>query len=278
MQSAIRIGLRALVIVAMVGAFGFATASHAQSTYGSLTGQVTDPTGAALADASATLTDVGTSYSQTANTDSTGVYQFKLVSPGAYSLTISARGFAEYVQTGIVINANQYATQNVAMKVATAQGQVVDVTADTELINTTTPELGMTVNSQSVTDLPLINRDPSTLALLAPGMVDAAKAGVVWAQSGFSFPGEAAASANGGRIGSTFYMLDGVSNMDTYLGTNSPTPNPDATQEFRLISNNFSAVYGFSTGGVVSMATRSGIKPVARRTFRVHAQRRFRRE
>ena len=67
-----------------------------------------------------------------------------------------------------------------------------------------------------------------------------------------------AASANGGRIGSTFYMLDGVSNMDTYLGTNSPTPNPDATQEFRLISNNFSAVYGFSTGGVVSMATKSG--------------------
>ncbi len=58
--------------------------------------------------------------------------------------------------------------------------------------------------------------------------------------------------------GSTYYMIDGVSNMDNYLGSNSPTPNPDATQEFRLISNNFSAVYGFSTGGVVSMATRSG--------------------
>src|SRR6202451_3334595 len=249
MQSAIQKCLRALMIVALIGAFGSATASHAQSTYGSLTGQVTDPTGAALADASAPLTDVNTSYSQTATTDSTGVYQFKLVSPGDYSLTISATGFAEYVQKGIVINANLYATQNVAMQVATAQGQVVNVTAGTELINTTTPELGMTVNSQSVTDLPLLNRDPSTLALLAPGMVDATKAGVVWSQAGFSFAGEAGASANGGRIGSTFYMLDGVSNMDTYLGTNSPTPNPDATQEFRLISNNFSAVYGFSSGG-----------------------------
>jgi Carboxypeptidase regulatory-like domain len=258
MQSAIRMGHWVLMIVALVGAFGSATMSHAQSTYGSLTGQVTDPTGAAIADASATLTDVETSYSQTASTDSTGVYQFKLVSPGSYSLTISARGFAEYVQKGIVINANLYATQNVAMKVATAQGEVVNVTADTELINTTTAELGMTVNSQSVTDLPLNGRDPSTLALLAPGMVDATKAGVVWTQPGFSFAGESGASANGGRIGSTFYMLDGVSNMDTYLGTNSPTPNPDATQEFRLISNNFSAIYGFSTGGVVSMATRSG--------------------
>src|SRR5208337_3997124 len=134
----------------------------------------------------------------------------------------------------------------------------VNVTADAELIDTTSAELGMTVNEQSVSELPLNGRDPSTLALLAPGMVDAAKAGVVWSQSGFSFPGESAASANGGRIGSTYYMIDGVSNMDNYLGTNSPTPNPDATQEFRLISNNFSAVYGFSTGGVVSMATRSG--------------------
>ena len=116
----------------------------------------------------------------------------------------------------------------------------------------------MTVNEQSVTELPLNGRDPSTLALLAPGMVDAAKAGVSWMQSGFSFPGESAASANGGRIGSTYYMLDGVSNMDNYLGTNSPTPNSDATQEFRLISNNFNAAYGFSSGGVVSMATRSG--------------------
>src|SRR5208337_3966811 len=77
-------------------------------------------------------------------------------------------------------------------------------------------------------------------------------------QNGMAFASEIAASSNGGRVGSTYYMIDGVSNMDNYLGGNSPTPNPDATQEFRLISDNFSAIYGFSTGGVVSMATRSG--------------------
>ena len=80
----------------------------------------------------------------------------------------------------------------------------------------------------------------------------------MWAQSGFSFPNEAAASASGGRIGSTFYMLDGVSNMDTYLGSSSPAPNPDSIAEFRLITNNFSAAYGFSSGGVVSEVTKSG--------------------
>ena len=221
MQSAIRKCLRALIVVALVGAFGFATASHAQSTYGSLTGQVTDSTGAAIAQALATLTNVDTNYSQTTTSDSTGVYLFKLISPGRYSLTISATGFAVYVQTGIVINANLYATQDVRLAVAKT-GATVTVTANTELIDTTTSELGMTVNTQSMSDLPLNGRDPTSLALLAPGMVDANKAGVVWAQSGFSFPSEAAASGNGGRIGSTFYMLDGVSNMDTYLGSSSP--------------------------------------------------------
>jgi hypothetical protein len=245
------------MVVALVGAFSSTTASHAQSTYGSLTGQVTDATGAVVVAADVTFTNVDTNYSQVTKTDSSGVYIFELVSPGRYSLTISATSFAEYVQTGIVINANLYATQNVRLAVAKA-GATVTVTANTELIDTTTSELGMTVNTQSMSDLPLNGRDPTSLALLAPGMVDANKAGVMWAQSGFSFPNEAAASGNGGRIGSTFYMLDGVSNMDTYLGSSSPAPNPDAIAEFRLITNNFSAAYGFSSGGVVSEATRSG--------------------
>jgi hypothetical protein len=242
----------------LVGIAGSGTLVQGQGTNGNLTGEITDPSGAAIPGAVVTLTNVDTNYPQSTTTDSIGVYLFKLVAPGHYSLTVTASGFAGYSQTGIVMNANLYATQNVKMKVATAKGETVNVTADAELIDTTSAELGMTVNQNSMVDLPLNGRDPSSLALLAPGMVDAGKAGVVWAQSGFSFPTEVAASSNGGRIGSTFYMLDGVSNMDTYLGTNSPTPNADATQEFRLISNNFSSVYGFSTGGVVSMATKSG--------------------
>ena len=250
-----RVRVLLLVIVGLVAPGVFV---HGQGTTGSLTGQLTDPSGAAIAGATVTLTDVDTNSVLTLKTDATGVYEFKPLQPGNYTLLISAASFADYLQKGIVINANLYATQNVHLKVASAKGETVNVTADAELIDTTSAELGMTVNEDSVSELPLNGRDPSTLALLAPGMVDGTKSGVLWAQSGFSFPGESAASANGGRIGSTFYMLDGVSNMDNYLGSNSPTPNPDATQEFRLITNNFSAVYGFSTGGVVSMATRSG--------------------
>ena len=205
-----------------------------------------------------TLTNVGTNFTQNTTTDNTGIYLFKLVPPGNYSLTITATGFADYKQSGIVMNANLYATQSVKLKVATAKGETVSVTAEVALINTTNAEIGMTVNQESVSELPLNGRDPSSLALLSSGMIDGVnKLGFV-VQGGFSFPGESGASANGGRQGSTYYMLDGVSNMDNYMAVNSPTPNPDATQEFRLISSNFSAVYGFSPGGVVSMATRSG--------------------
>ena len=248
--------LRGLLLIILIGLVSFGTLALGQGTSGSLTGQVTDQLGAAVPKAAVTLTNVDTDLVLSGATDGQGVYIFKLLPAGKYSLAINAAGFAGYVQKGIVIDANLYATQNVQLKVAGA-GATVNVTADAELIDTTTPELGMTVNQESVSELPLNGRDPSALALLSPGIVNGANS-VGWQQSGFSFPNESVASSNGGRLGSTFYMLDGVTNMDTYLASNSPTPNPDAIGEFRLISSNFSAVYGFSSGGVVSMATRSG--------------------
>lgn len=250
--------LRALLLVALVGLVCSCGLVYGQGISGSLTGQITDSTGSVIVGASVTLNNVETNQAQSTKSDSTGVYAFKLVAPGNYSLDVSAPGFAAYAQKGIIMNANLNASQNVHLRVASAAGEVVSVTADAALIDTTTAELGMTVNVASMSDLPLLGRDPTSLALLAPGMVDGNTAGVAWQQGGFSFPGESVASSNGGRIGSTYYMLDGVSNMDNYLGSNSPAPNTDATQEFRLITNNFSAVYGFSSGGVVSMATRSG--------------------
>ena len=247
-----------LLLILLAASAVLAVPALAQGTYGSLTGQVTDPSGAVIPNASVTLTNMGTNYTRTATSDATGVYLFKLVSPGNYSLRVSAGGFSDYLQSGIVMNANLNATQNVALTVG-GSTQTVNVVENAALINTTTAELGTTVNQYSVSQLPLNGRDPSSLALLAPGMVQGSgKLTGFDSQTGFSFPGETAASANGGRQGSTYYMLDGVSNMDNYLASNSPTPNSDATQEFRLISNNYSAMYGFSSGGVVSMATKSG--------------------
>ena len=145
-------GFKRLVLLLIVVLFGLSASSRyvlAQGTNGTLTGQVVDPSGAAIPEASITLTNVGTSFPQTVTTDGTGIYVFKLVQPGNYMLTVVARGFAKYVQQGIVIDANANATQNVAMKVGSSS-ETVSVTADAELIDTTTAELGMTINEESV--------------------------------------------------------------------------------------------------------------------------------
>ena len=230
----------------------------AQGTSGSLTGQITDPSGAAVVGATVTLTNVDTNSLQTVATDNTGTYLLKPVMPGNYSLTITAKGFATYVQRGIVITANLYATQDVHLKLASVVAETVTVNSDAELVNTTSAELGATINETAISELPLNGRDPSSLVLLAPGTDNVLQHGGEGIQTGFSFPTETGASANGLRQGSTFYMLDGVTNMDNYNLLTAPFPNSDATQEFKVITNNFSAQYGFSPGAVVSIATKSG--------------------
>jgi hypothetical protein len=230
----------------------------AQGASGSLTGQITDPSGAAVVGAAVALKNVDTNYLQTVTTDNTGTYLVKPVMPGNYSLTVTAKGFATYVQNGIVITANLYATQDVGLKLASVAAETVTVTSDAELINTTSAELGTTINNTAIVDMPLDGRDPSSLVFLVPGAVDVQTHGGETIQTGFSFPTETGVGIGSGRNGSTFYMLDGVTNMDNYDLLTAPFPNADATQEFKVITSNFSAQYGFAPDAVVSIVTKSG--------------------
>ena len=161
---------------------------------------------------------------------------------------------------------------------ASGKAETVSVNADAELINTSSAELGTTVGEAAIAELPLNGRDPSSLVLLAPGTSNVIQHGGEGIQTGFSLPTETGASSNGGRQGSTFYMLDGVSNMDNYNDLTAPFPNSDATQEFKVITNNFSAIYGFSPGAVVSIATKSGTNQLSRRRLLVCAQQRSERQ
>jgi hypothetical protein len=229
-----------------------------QGTSATLTGQVTDNSGAVVPGATVTATNTDTSLTQMATTNGDGVYLIAPLPPGHYKLAVEAKGFERYLQTGIELSVNVNSTQNVVLKTGSVQ-ETVTVFENAELINTTSPELGTTVNEAAVTQLPLNGRDPSSLVFLAPGTTSVlAGGGQPGIQAGFSFPTETGASANGGRQGSTEYLLDGVPNMDNYLGLTAPFPNADATQEFRVITNNFNTLYGFAPGAVVSVETRSG--------------------
>ena len=229
----------------------------AQVTNASLTGLVTDSNGAALPGVQIHVQNTDTNFVQSAETNGSGVYLVTPLNPGPYKVTAEKTGFRKLVQSGITLTVDQAATLNLSLQVG-SETQIITVTADAELINTTTAEIGTTVNEEQVSGLPLNSRETSSLVLLSAGVINVLSTAGGKTQGETTFPDATGASAGGGRQGSTFYMLDGAPNMDTYMSLAAPFPNPDATQEFRVVTNNYDAHYGFAPGAIVTIQTRSG--------------------
>jgi hypothetical protein len=263
--------LTQLCILALV-AFGFTSMALAQgSTNATLNGLISDPTGAAIVGASVEIKNVDTGFKVTVETNGSGNYSTTILPPGSYTLTATKSGFKKSVQTGITLTVAQVATVNVSLPLGKVE-ESVTITANEELINVTTADIGNTINSESVAELPLNGRDPSALVLLAPGMVDISSRlgstpvgstqGTNSMNTGNSGNLEWFPSSGGGRQGSTYFNLDGSTNMDNYLLSGLPSPNSDATQEFRVITNGYDAQYGFTPGGVVLIQTKSGTNAI----------------
>ena len=228
-----------------------------QDTSAQLSGQVTDSTGAVVSRVQITVHNTETGLVEHAKSDDSGQYRLAALPPGLYKLSAEMNGFSAYVQTGIKLTVGQFASLNIALKPG-AVSETVTVTGGASLINATTAEISQVIEEDTVKELPLNGRDPSSLVFLTAGISNDTYSSSSTQPTSNSFPTQTAASAGGGRQGSTYYMLDGVSNMDTYSLMAAPFPNSDATQEFRVISNNFDATYGFSPGAVVSIQTKSG--------------------
>jgi hypothetical protein len=234
-----------------------ASSSLAQVTNATLNGIINDPNGAAIVGAHVQVKNVDTNSSQDVETNGTGVYSVGELQPGKYSITVESPGFRKSVQTGVVLTVGQVATLNISMQVGDTK-QTVTVSANAELINTTTADISEAINERAIKELPLNGRDPSSLVLLTTGVTNVLNTSGSFLQTSNSFSNESGASSGGGRQGSTYYLLDGAPHMDNYQELAAPFPNADATQEFRVISNNFDAQYGFSPGAVVSIQSKSG--------------------
>lgn len=230
--------------------------SSGQVTNARLGGTITDLTGAVVSGAKVTVKNIGTNLVETTTADSSGAYQFPLLPPGAYSLEVEATGFETYQQNGIVLTVSQLATLNPALKPGRAT-ETVTVSGGTLQIDTTSSQIGQTVSQQEITDLPLNGRNPASLVFLAPGTTNE-----FFSQAstpvGEGFNTESSASSGGGRQGSDWYLLDGVSNNDMFGLEAAPFPNADATQEFRAIVANPDTRYGFAPSGAVVIETKSG--------------------
>ncbi|MDW5265845.1 MULTISPECIES: TonB-dependent receptor [Acidobacteriaceae] len=248
--------LKVLSLIAVV-VFGVSLTATAQSTSAQLTGKITDSSGAVVPHARVTAKNTGTNLTKTSESDDVGVYSLVSLPPGEYSLTTEAQGFATRIQTGIVLTVAQSATLDIALQIGGTQ-DTITVNGGAELINTTTAEISQVIGEDSIKDLPLNGRDPSSLVNLSVGVTNELASQASTLPGSNSFPLESGASAGGQRQGSTWYLLDGVANMDTFALLAAPFPNADATQEFRVISNNFDARYGFAPSAVVSIQTKSG--------------------
>jgi outer membrane receptor protein involved in Fe transport len=237
--------------------FGLTMPVWAQFTTARLSGIVSDPSGAVVAGATVTVHDLGTGYTQTTKTGVAGQYLFPSLPVGTYEITVSMAGYGPYVQRGIVLSVDQAASLNVQLQVGLVAQQVV-VNANSSLVTTDSATVGQLINEKEIEELPLNGRYVQELVFLAPGTTNVTANYCAANCEGGVFPSEQYAKVNGGGANGVNYLLDGVDANDTYINTNVPFPNPDAIQEFNLVTGNMSANYGNAIGGVVNVVTKSG--------------------
>jgi hypothetical protein len=228
-----------------------------QQGQASITGTVEDASGALLAGVHITVTNKDTSVVTKTTTNDAGRYTVLYLPVGNYIVQAEKEGFKTQIKTDLVLTAEQQAGANFTLTI----GQVnekVEVSATSQVLETESATLSESVNERAIEELPLNGRNPADLVLLTPGTTNVLQSDVGQHQSYTTFPIETGATSSGGRQGSTVYFLDGAYNQDNYHLLAAPFPNPDATQEFKVIGNNFDARYGFAPGGVVSIVTKSG--------------------
>jgi len=225
----------------------------AQSGRGTLTGLVTDSTGAIIPGASLTLTETKTGSHYDAASSGQGLYTFPELQPGLYTLVVSFPKFQSYTQSGINVSVGSTATVNAVLSIGSATQSVI-VNSDASQLDTDSSDVGTTVPAELIEGLPLqfngTVRDPLQFVTLTPGY-----SGVVsnspTQQGGFKL--------NGGQQSGVDIFVDGATielasaNLQMNYGISV-----EAVQEFKVMTNTFDAQYGRMSGGLVNLVTKSG--------------------
>jgi hypothetical protein len=230
----------------------------AQFTTARLNGTVVDAAGAALAGATVTVKEVASGFTRTTSSGSSGEYLFPALPVGQYQITVTLNGFNTYTRQGVTLATNEAVTVPVQMTVGSV-AQKVTVTADATMVTTDSATLGQIIGQKDIVGLPLNTRYVQQLVFLVPG-ADNVTANYCAGNgcAGGVFNSEQYAKINGAGANGVSYQLDGANYNDTYINTNLPFPNPDAIQDFNVLTANMSAVYGDAIGGIVNISLKSG--------------------
>lgn len=225
----------------------------AQVTNVAIHGTVSDPTGAVVPNAQVTAVNTETNFLRSVLTDLSGGYAIQFLPLGPYRLEVAASGFKKFVQNGIILEVNRNARVDPTLETG-AVSETVVVTSEGSLVETTNATLGQTTTNEEITRLPLVDRDVYRLLELTAGVDSTSNNNIFGAPAQITTV-NGSANSGGGTVN---YYLDGGSNTNGLRNTGNSLPNPDAVQEFRVITNSYSAEYGRFAGGVVDLVTKSG--------------------
>src|SRR5712692_9066760 len=233
-----------------------AACAFGQAFTGSISGLVTDPTGAVLTDAKITITDIGKNTTYKTSTNEAGFFLIGQLAPSTYRVTAEKAGFRKYVLDAVPLSTQQKVSADISMELGSVS-ENVQVTAEAQLVESTTSTLGAVVENKRIVDLPLNGRNILNLSALVPGVF------LVRQMTGIADTFTANRFiVNGGQESTSDMLLDGVSatvshNISTIPAV-SAIPSVEGIQEFKIQTNAYSAEYGRSGGGVVTLATKSG--------------------
>ncbi len=245
------------VIVLTIWVFYFAlcwSPVTAQETTGQINGTITDSQGAAVANAHITLTSPANGSTRASVSESTGAYSSPMLPPGEYTMRVDASGFTSVEQKGIIVGVGQTLTLNESLKVG-GSTEIVEVTGESPLIESTSSQIGGSVSPTEVSGLPLLNRNFSELMTLIPGVRPAEAFDPTKTRVGN-------VSINGGDGRQTDTNVDGGDDKDLVVGGMVQNFTVEGIQEFNVITDRYTAEAGHSVGGIVNVISKSGTNSI----------------
>jgi hypothetical protein len=246
------------IIGILLAALLCCTHGEAQTVTGSITGQVTDPSGALVVGATVTAENTSTSVKTTAKTNGAGLYAIRFLPIGTYQLTIEMNGFASSNVAPFSLDIDQTVKINVALKISSAATVVVREQAH-PILDTTNATLGNTLSTTEIENVPLNGRNFSALTLFQPGAVDTDPTGMSGNNAiERNTYNSGIAAINGNREQANNYMIEGADNNEPQNNLIGYNPAPDAIAELRVVSANANATYGNANGGAIVTILKSG--------------------
>ncbi|HTE90609.1 MAG TPA: carboxypeptidase regulatory-like domain-containing protein [Terriglobales bacterium] len=243
-----------LIVFCLMGS----TVMLAQSTGGRVLGRVADPTGAVVANVTVRATNQATGSTRETKTNTSGDYSFVEIVPGDYTVEFEQTGFKKNVLKDVTVAVNQVLTLNSTLQLGQAK-EIVEVTSEAPLVDTTSTQLGAVVNDRAISQLPLNARDTYQFLQLQPGVTSTVGSGN---QIVYGSDKAGSVSVNGGRGRANNFSVNGGDANDQFVNLPTVQPSPDSIEEFRVLTNTFDAEYGRNSGSVVNVITKSGTNAI----------------